>query len=100
MGYERITEFFEKYDTLKAKYPGLYLQMKEYSKEPSTWRIQIIGRGMSPRGDAELLYAEAESREAALMDALEKIKDIENNISKLKEMKADYVRRILANHIN
>lgn len=99
MANENMMAFMERFDELKAVHPGIFLQIKEYSKEPVTWRIHIIGKGMSPCGDSELLYVEAESREEAFKKALEGTKGIESNIKNLKEIKADYVRRILANHI-
>ena len=37
-------------------------------------------------GDAELVFAEAESREEAFRLALEKLKEIENQIYNLKEI--------------
>lgn len=91
--------FMTRYEELKKEHPRIFLMIKEYSKEPTTWRIQIIGKGMSPGSDSELLFAEAESREEAFKKALEGTKGIESNIKSLKEIKADYVRRILANHI-
>lgn len=84
---DNFIEFMQQYDELKKRHPNIYLHIKEFSREPVRWRVHVFGRGMiNNTGDAELVFAEAESREEAFRLALEKLKGIEIQIYNLKEI--------------
>lgn len=84
---DNFIEFMQQYDELKKWHPNIYLHIKEFSREPVRWRVHVFGKGMVyNKGDAELLFAEAESREEAFKEALKKLKGIESQIYNLKEI--------------
>ena len=78
--------FFEAYDELKCKYPDLYLQIKEYSREPRRWRIHILGKSFSPLGDSEFVFVENRQREEAFREAIMRMQSIETKIKNLDKM--------------
>lgn len=84
---DNFIKFMQEYDEHKKLHPNLYIHIKEFSREPKRWRVHVFGREMIQNtGDAELVFAEAESREEAFRLALEKLKEIENQIYNLKEI--------------
>ena len=84
---DNFIKFMQEYDEHKKLHPNLYIHIKEFSREPKRWRVHVFGGKMFFNAfDAELLFAEAESREEAFRLALEKLKKIENQIYNLKEI--------------
>lgn len=85
---DNLIKFMQEYDEHKKLHPNIYLHIKEFSKEPTRWRVHVFGKGMlGNRGDAELLFAEAEDREEAFGEALKKLRGIENQIYNIKEIR-------------
>lgn len=97
MENEYMIKFFKRFDELKSRYPDIYLQIKEFSREPRRWRIHVLGKSFSPLGDTEFVFAEAADREEAFQEALGRMGSIEDKISKLKEMQI-YGTRVHPNH--
>ena len=80
---DNFIKFMQEYDEHKKLHPNLYIHIKEFSREPKRWRVHVFGREMIQNTfDAELLFAEAESREEAFRLALEQLKEIEIKIQK------------------
>lgn len=86
MAHEQMNLFFEAYDELKCKYPDLYLQIKEYSREPKRWRIHVLGKSFSPLGDSEFVFVEEKNREEAFRQAITRMQSIESKIKSLDKM--------------
>ena len=82
-------KFMQEYDEHKKMHPNLYIHIAEFSREPKRWRVHVFGSKMIRNAfDAELVFAEAESREEAFGIALEQLKEIEIQIQNyyLKEI--------------
>lgn len=86
MANEQMYRFFDEYDKLKDKYPDLYLQIKEYSREPRRWRIHILGKSFSPLGDTEFVFVEEKNREDAFRQAITRMQSLETKIKELSRM--------------
>lgn len=84
---DNFIKFMKEYDEHKKLHPNLYIHITEFSREPKRWRVHVFGRAMIRNAfDAELVFAEAESREETFRLAIEKLKEIENQIYNLKEI--------------
>ena len=86
---DNFIKFMQEYDEHKKLYPNLYIHITEFSREPKRWRVNVFGRALIRNAfDAELVFAEAESREEAFRLALEQLKEIEIKIQNyyLKEI--------------
>lgn len=84
---DNFIEFMKQYDALKNIYPDLYIHIREFSKEPRRWRVHVFYKGAHFRkGDAELLFVEAEEREEAFKLAKEKLRGIDTQIYNIKEI--------------
>lgn len=80
---DNFIKFMQEYDEHKKLHPNLYIHITEFSREPKRWRVHVFGGKMFFNAfDAELLFAEAESREEAFRLALEQLKEIEIKIQK------------------
>ena len=78
---DNFIKFMQEYDEHKKLHPNLYIHITEFSREQKRWRVHVFGREMIQNtGDAELVFAEAESREEAFRLALEQLKEIEIKI--------------------
>lgn len=78
---DNFIKFMQEYDEHKKLHQNLYIHIKEFSREPKRWRVHVFGGKMFfNAGDAELVFAEAESREEAFRLALEQLKEIEIKI--------------------
>lgn len=78
---DNFIKFMQEYDEHKKLHPNLYIHITEFSREPKIWRVHVFGGKMFFNAfDAELLFAEAESREEAFRLALEQLKEIEIKI--------------------
>ena len=78
---DNFIKFMQEYDEHKKLHPNLYIHITEFSREPIRWRVHVFGREMIRNAfDAELVFAEAESREEAFRLALEQLKEIEIKI--------------------
>ena len=78
---DNFIKFMKEYDEHKKLHPNLYIHITEFSREPKRWRVHVFGREMiRNEGDAELVFAEAESREETFRLALEQLKEIEIKI--------------------
>lgn len=86
MANEQMNKFFERFDALKDKYPDLYLQIKEYSREPRRWRIHVLGKSFSEQGDSEFVFVENMNREEAFKEALVRMGSIEEKIKNLNRI--------------
>ena len=86
---DNFIKFMQEYDEHKKLNPNLYIHITESSREPKRWRVHVFGGKMFFNAfDAELVFAEAESREEAFRLALEQLKEIEIKIQNyyLKEI--------------
>lgn len=97
MANENMILFFETFDKAKAKYPDLYLQVKEFSREPRRWRIHVLGKSFSPKGDSEFVFVEESDREEAFKQANARMATLEDNIARLKEIET-YGTSFRTNH--
>lgn len=78
---DNFIKFMQEYDEHKKLHPNLYIHITEFSREPKRWRVHVFGGKMFFNAfDAELVFAEAESREEAFGIALEQLKEIEIKI--------------------
>ena len=78
---DNFIKFMQECDEHKKMHPNLYINITEFSREPKRWRVHVFGGKMFFNAfDAELLFAEAESREEAFRLALEQLKEIEIKI--------------------
>lgn len=78
---DNFIKFMQEYDEHKKLHPNIYIHITEFSREQKRWRVHVFGREMIQNtGDAELVFAEAESREEAFRLALEQLKEIEIKI--------------------
>ena len=78
---DNFSKFMQEYDEHKKLHPNLYIHITEFSREPKRWRVHVFGGKMFFNAfDAELVFAEAESREEAFRLALEQLKEIEIKI--------------------
>lgn len=78
---DNFIKFMKEYDEHKKLHPNIYIHITEFSREQKRWRVHVFGREMIQNtGDAELVFAEAESREEAFRLALEQLKEIEIKI--------------------
>ena len=94
---EYMTKFFKRFDELKEKYPDLYLHVKEFSREPRRWRVQVLGKSFSQLGDSEFIFAENKDREEAFRLALEGLGSIEEKIKNLERIRT-YGTRLHTNN--
>lgn len=84
---EHMLEFMTRYDDMKQRYPGLYLHVSEFSREPKRWRIHVFGRDMGKIGDAEFLCIEDKDREEAFKRAAAELGAVEERIGNLGKIK-------------
>ena len=79
---ESVMQFLVEYESLKERFSTLYLIVKQV-RNNSRWRVEMYNADPE-HGDTVVLHAESDEKEKAFKKALEKIKDIENNINEPK----------------